>query len=301
MSLNSACPPGIPGHLRAIDAHTGLFGVIGSPVGHSLSPVMHNAALRAMNWPAVYLAFPVIDPAGAITGMRSLGIGGLSVTIPHKVAVMAFLDDLDDLARRIGAVNTIVWRAGRLVGFNTDCFGAVAALKEKSGLKGKHVALIGAGGAARAVGFGLTAEGARVTIFNRGAEKGAALAKDLGSGFEPLANLARYTGEVLVNTTSVGMLPDIRRSPVPPQALTRGMVVMDIVYNPLETQLLRDARAAGCTVIDGLSMFVHQGARQLELWTGQTPLIRIMRDAVLDALASQVNEGAPNGANASNA
>jgi shikimate dehydrogenase len=153
--------------LLPIDARTRLFGVIGNPVGHSLSPVMHNAALRAMGYPAVYLAFQVSDPANALAGMRALQIRGLSVTIPHKIAVMDYLDEIDLPARNIGAVNTVVNRNGRLLGFNTDCYGAVAALKERTGLEGKQVAVLGAGGAARAIAFGLAAEGARVTLYNR--------------------------------------------------------------------------------------------------------------------------------------
>lgn len=270
--------------LPAVDTRTRLFGVIGAPVGHSLSPVMHNAALQAMGCNAVYLAFHSTDPAGALAGMRALGIGGLSVTIPHKVSVMAHLDDLDPLARRIGAVNTVVPREGRLVGYNTDCFGALAALKEKVDPAGKQVALVGAGGAARAVGFGLCDTGARVTLFNRGAQRGRALAQALGVEWLPLETLARHRTDILINTTSVGMHPDTAATPVPAGCLRPGMVVMDIVYNPLETRLLREARCAGCEVIDGVAMFVHQGARQLALWTGRQPPVAVMRRAVLACL-----------------
>lgn len=275
-----------PGALAsAITARTRLFGVIGAPVAHSLGPSMHNAALRAMGYPAVYLAFHVTDPAGAIDGMRALGIGGLSVTIPHKVSVTAHLDELDDLARQIGAVNTIVRRQGRLVGFNTDCFGAVAALKEQTSLAGKTVAILGAGGAARAVGFGLIAEGVRVVVYNRDDQRGRGLARALGTDYYPLSMAGRSDADILINTTSLGMTPDTDRSPLPTRHLGAGMVVMDIVYNPLETRLLADARKAGCKTIDGVAMFVYQGARQLELWTGQAPPIEVMRRAVLDALA----------------
>jgi shikimate dehydrogenase len=291
MSSKTARGPVRDALAPAIDARTRLFGVIGAPVAHSLGPAMHNAALRAMGYPAVYMAFHVTDPAGAITGMRSLGIGGLSVTIPHKVAVMDHLDEMDDAARRIGAVNTVVHRDGRLIGFNTDCFGAVAALKEQTGLAGKTVALVGAGGAARAVGFGLIAEGARVALVNRGAERGRSLARALNADYYPLAQAGQAGAEILINTTSVGMTPDTDRSPVPARALKAGMVVMDIVYNPLETRLLADAREAGCTTIDGVAMFVYQGARQLELWTGQAPPVAVMRQAVLEALARRGSPG----------
>ncbi len=270
-----------------IDTQTRLFGVIGNPVRHSLGPLMHNRALQAMGYPAVYLAFTVSDVANALAGVRALGIGGLSVTIPHKVAVMEYLDEVDDLARRIGAVNTIVHRDGRLIGYNTDCFGAVAALKEKISLAGRRVAVLGAGGAARAVGFGLLAEGAAVTIFNRDSERGRSLANTLSAASYPLGALADHEADIVVNTTSVGMWPDIEAMPVAAHALSPRMVVMDIVYNPLETELLKVARRVGCDVVDGLTMFVLQGARQLELWTGAPAPRGVMRAAVAEALAEQ--------------
>lgn len=270
-----------------IDTQTRLFGVIGNPVKHSLGPLMHNRALQAIGYPAVYLAFTVSDVAGAMAGVRALGIGGVSVTIPHKVAVMEHLDEVDDLARRIGAVNTVVHRNGRLIGYNTDCFGAVAALKEKISLAGRRVALLGAGGAARAVGFGLAAEGAEVTIFNRDPERGHALAKALSVDCYPLAALADHKADVVVNTTSAGMWPATQAMPVAAQAMSPQMVVMDIVYNPLETKLLHVARRMGCDVIDGVTMFVLQGARQLELWTGAPAPLDVMRAAVVEALAGQ--------------
>lgn len=267
-----------------ITTQTTLFGVIGDPVGHSLGPAMHNAALKAMGYPAVYLAFHVTDVAGAITAVRSLKISGLSVTIPHKVAVMGCLDEIDDLARQIGAVNTVVNRDGCLEGVNTDCFGAVSALAEKTDLVDKSVAVLGAGGAARAVGFGLAAKGARLTILNRNVERGQKLAQDLRAGFAPLAEFDQCQADIVVNTTSVGMTPHAEALPIPAQALAAHMVVMDIVYNPLETALIGAARAKGCEVVDGLAMFVYQGVRQLELWTGQKAPMEIMRQAVLDAL-----------------
>ena len=269
-----------------IDSRTQLFGVIGNPVGHSLSPTMHNAALQAMAYPGVYLAFQVADVHGALAGVRALNISGLSVTIPHKVAVMEGLDEIDDLARHIGAVNTVVNRSGYLMGFNTDCFGAVAALKEKTGLQGRQVALLGAGGAARAIGFGLLAEGARVTVYNRSVTRGRQLAQALQVGFMPLERFGSGAAEIVINTTAVGMLPNRDVMPVPPETLQAGMLVMDIVYNPLDTKLLKAARSQGCTAIDGVSMFVLQGARQLKLWTGQPAPVEIMRQAVLKALAA---------------
>jgi shikimate dehydrogenase len=263
---------------------TRLFGVIGDPIGHSLGPIMHNAALSAMEYPGVYLAFEVQDLAGALRGMRALKIGGLSVTIPHKRAVMDHLDEIDELAVKIGAVNTVLLRDGRLLGFNTDCHGAVAALAERIPLAQKRAAVLGAGGAARAVAFGLQAEGARVTVFNRGRARGERLAAQLGAEHAPLAAFDGRSFDLAVNTTAVGMAPLTAAAPVPADTLHPQLLVMDIVYNPLETRLLTLARLKGCAVVDGVEMFVRQGARQLEIWTGRSAPLTVMRQAVLAAL-----------------
>jgi len=271
-----------------IDTNTQLFGVIGNPVSHSLGPTMHNTALQAMGYPAVYLAFKVDDPSGAVTAVRALGLGGLSVTIPHKVSIMEHLDQVDPLAHQIGAVNTVVNRNGVLTGYNTDCYGAVAALKEKTELDGKRAAVLGAGGAARAVGFGLKTEGADVVIYNRNIDRGEALAQALDVEFRPLNDLVEtdtaVDADLVINTTSVGMTPDVDNSPLPKKALASHIVVMDIVYTPLETKLLKIAKTAGCTTVDGLTMFILQGIRQLELWTGQKPPIATMRRVVEEVL-----------------
>ena len=271
-----------------IDTNTQLFGVIGNPVAHSLGPSMHNAALQAMGYPAVYLAFKVDDPAGAVTAVRALGLGGLSVTIPHKVSIMEHLDKIDPLAHQIGAVNTVVNRNGVLTGYNTDCYGAVAALQEKTDLTGKRAAVLGAGGAARALCFSLKSEGADVVIYNRNTDRGKALALALDVEFRPLNDLIEtdtaLDADLVINTTSVGMTPDVDNSPLPKKALASYMVVMDIVYTPLETKLLKIARTAGCTTVDGLTMFILQGVRQLELWTGLKPPIATMRRVVEEVL-----------------
>jgi shikimate dehydrogenase len=278
--------------MAQIDAKTRLFGVIGNPVAHSLSPVMHNAAFAAMDYPAVYLAFQVDDAAAAAAAVRTLNIKGLSVTIPYKIGIMAHLDTIDPLALKIGAVNTVVNRNGRLHGTNTDCHGAMAALEEKTDPRNRPAALLGAGGAARAVGFGLIEAGARVTVFNRGRERGQALADNLGVPFYPLEQFAEHPADIVINTTSVGMTPHAAATPVAAEALAPHMVVMDIVYNPLHTALLQAARAKGCATIDGVAMFVHQGMRQLSLWTRRQPPEAVMRQAVLDAL---MTAGAPSG------
>ena len=267
-----------------ITTDTQLLGVIGHPVRHSLGPAMHNAALAHLRINAVYLAFDAENPAEAMAGMRGLNIRGLSVTIPHKVAVMAHLDAVDALARQIGAVNTVTNENGRLVGTNTDCHGAVAALKSKGSLDGKRVAVLGAGGAARALGFGLAAENARITIYNRDAQKGARLAAALDAAFHPLNAFHGRDADIVVNTTPVGMHPKNDDLPIPPDTLRPGLLVMDMVYNPLQTALLEAAAQRGCDTLDGTHMFVLQGARQFELWTGRPAPTTVMRDTVLAAL-----------------
>ena len=256
------------------------FAVFGNPVGHSLSPIMHTAAFAATAFNGVYVAVPVQDIRPAVAGLRALGFRGASITLPHKESVLACLDEVDDTARRIKAVNTIVNANGRLQGTNTDVSGAIRALKDRAPLAGRAVAVLGAGGAARAVAFGVLAAGGRVTIFNRAAARGKQLADELQAEFRPLSEFKADPYEIMVNTTPVGMAPRADETPVAVEKLRPGLVVMDIVYNPLETRLLREAAGAGCTTIDGLSMFVHQGARQFELWTGMKAPVDIMRMAV---------------------
>jgi shikimate dehydrogenase len=268
----------------SIDSHTALYAVIGNPVRHSLSPKMHNRAFSHIGLNAVYLALPVADVAGAVSGIRAFGIRGVSVTIPHKVAIMDYLDEIDAHADRIGAINTVVNRDGILHGCNTDAWGAVKALTETTPIADKTISIIGAGGAARAIGLGLISEGARVKILNRTREKGETLARVLGAEFQPLTPTLRLDCDALINTTPVGMTPHSGRSPVSPKALTEEMVVMDIVYNPLKTKLLQDAEAAGCRTVDGTAMFVYQGALQFELWTGEKAPVELMRQTVLAAL-----------------
>ena len=271
----------------AIDQHTALYGVAGWPIGHSLSPVMHNAAFVAAGINAVYLAFAVRDIAGCMAGIRALGIRGLSVTIPHKSAVIPHLDDLDERAREIGAVNTVVNRDGRLIGYNTDAAGALKALEERISLAGRKCLILGAGGAARAIAFALRDKVAALTVANRSSDRGRALAQSLGCSFISLDELKRVQADLLIQTTPVGMAPGDRACPIPVQILKEGMTVMDIIYNPLETKLLAMARSRGCVTITGLSMFIHQGAEQFRLWTGGEPPIQAMTKAVREVLAPE--------------
>jgi shikimate dehydrogenase len=267
--------------------------VIGNPVSQSLSPVLHNLAFSRIGYDGVYVAFPVSDIRSAIAGIRALGIQGASITIPHKTAVMPLLDEIDPLAHHIGAVNTLVNRNGWLWGGNTDSTGALRALSEKTEIAGKKVGIIGAGGAARAVGFGVIANGGQVTVANRTPLTGEALAKDLNADFCPLSSIGRHAFDILINTTSVGMTPLIDASPVSANVLRPGMVVMDIIYNPLQTRLLEMAQARECITLDGSTMFVYQAAEQFELWTGKPAPIAVMAEAVRKALSSVPEHSTP--------
>ena len=261
-----------------------LYIVAGNPIGHSLSPVMHNSALAHCGLDGRYLAFRVEDIAAAIDGIRGLGIRGASITIPHKIAVMRHLDEVDPIAAEIGAVNTVLNKDGVLHGYNSDCTGAVMALAEKTAIEGKEAAIIGAGGAARAIGFGLKQEGAVVTVINRTKIRGEKLAKDLGCRFIPLEEIKELPFHIVVNATPAGMTPDVSSMPIATKFLIPEIVVMDVVYNPLRTRFLQEARNIGCTIVDGVSMFVHQGAFQFELWTAHKAPVEIMRKVVLEEL-----------------
>lgn len=272
-----------------IDAHTRLYGVIGNPVRHSLSPVIHNGVFQRMGLNAAYLAFEVKSLAGALSGMRGLGIQGMSVTIPYKTRIIQLLDGLEEVAERIQAVNTISHQDGKLIGHNTDWLGAVESLEEKVDLTGRRVFLLGAGGAARAIAFGLRERGAEVVIFNRTLKRAADLARELHVDYRPLSSLGQMRGDVLVNATSVGMHPQEGASPVAKEVLREGMVVMDIVYQPLRTKLLQDADERGCHTIDGLEMLARQGAAQVEIWTGRKPGIKEIKEDLAEALRGKAH------------
>lgn len=277
-----------------IDQNTRLFGLIGHPVGHSMSPIMHNAAFRALGQNAVYLAFDTTDLQGCLLAMRALGIQGMSITLPYKTVVIPLLDEVDEGARRIGAVNTLVYREGRLLGYNTDGTGALRALEERMDCAGKRVLIVGAGGAARAISFALKEKGVTLCITNRSVKKGEILARAINGTFRPLAELDKEGFEILIQTTPVGMFPFENPNPVPENLLRPGMTVMDIIYHPLNTTLLRTARSRGCQVIPGIAMFVNQGAEQFRLWTGLRPPMGIMTKAVLRVLGPFDTPGGSN-------
>jgi shikimate dehydrogenase len=277
-----------------LDAQTQFCGVIGNPVEHSLSPAIHNAAFRKLGLNFVYLAWKVEAVGAAINGLRALGnFRGASVTIPHKVAALPFLDRVDTTARHIGAINTIVSDQGALAGYNTDATGALRALREGGvELKGQRVVLVGSGGAARAIAFALAAESGlkQLSILGIDQKERAVLCADLRSktalAVEDLPlndstlNETLPDAQVLIHCTPIGMSPKIEETCVPGRLLHAGLAVMDIVYNPRETRLLKEATRAGCKVIPGLEMFLHQAATQFELWTNRAAPTDVMRSVL---------------------
>lgn len=276
-----------------IDSDTILFGVMGDPIRHSKSPHMHNRALRAKGVNGVYTALHIKPEAlrDAIAGVRAMGFRGVNVTIPHKVNVMPLLDEIDEDARLIGAVNTIVNDNGKLTGYNTDGIGYVRSLKEEAepNIAGKRILVIGAGGAARGIVYALAKEKPDgIWIANRTAEKARELAADF-QAFGPLAgigmdDIGSLHGEIdiVINTTSVGMHPHVDAISLDPDWLRPDMTVSDLIYNPLRTKLLNEAERRGCRIHGGLGMFIYQGAYAFEYWTGLPAPIETMRGALLE-------------------
>lgn len=269
-----------------------LFAVFGNPVAHSLSPLMHQAAFNRMGLKAQYVPFCVKDIGMAVEGIRGLDIQGVSVTLPFKTEVMNYLDEVEEDARKIGAVNTIQNNQGRLKGYNTDWTGFVISLKEGLKIRGKQFAVIGAGGSARGIVYGLLKEGGHPIILNRTLSKAEDLEKEFGCPFLLFSEKEKIKADCLINTTSLGMSPDKGKSPFPGKLLKNFPWVVDIIYNPLKTKLLREAEEAGCRTMSGVGMFVHQGAEQIKIWTGQEPPRAYMKKVVL----AKLNRHAPPGA-----
>ncbi|WDP88255.1 MAG: shikimate dehydrogenase [Desulfobacter sp.] len=264
-----------------IDTSTALYCVLGRPVAHSKSPAVHNRAFREEKINAVYLAFEPENIEKAVMSIKTLSIRGASVTIPFKESVMAYLDWIDPLGLEIGAVNTIVNEDGVLKGYNTDCRAAIDPILGLGSIRDKRVCIVGAGGAARAVAHGAAKEGAKIIVTNRTQEKGLDLADRVSGEFVPAKEAEDIQADVVINTTSLGMVPNDQVLSFSEKALRPGMLVMDVVYAPMDTCLLKTARSKGCTTIDGLTMFLAQAAAQFTLWTGRIPDIELMRKDIL--------------------
>ncbi|WP_379136241.1 shikimate dehydrogenase [Paenibacillus sp. sgz500958] len=274
-----------------------LLGVMGDPIAQSKSPLMHMEALRALGISGAYVPLHIKPEflGEAIQAIRTLGFRGLNVTIPHKVAVMEYLDEVDATAKDIGAVNTIVNENGRLIGYNTDGIGYVRSLKTEviAELAGTRIVILGAGGAARGIAAALLQENpASVVIANRSVDRAMELATDLqgkgnitGASMDQLPELLGGM-DVVINTTSVGMYPHMDETPVNTALFHSSMVISDLIYNPFQTRLLQDSQELGCRIHGGLGMFVYQGAYALEYWTGRPAPVEVMWQTMLQALGS---------------
>ena len=284
--------------VKELDQDTKVFGIVGDPVSSSLSPYMQNPAFVAGGVNAVFIPLLVKDLDEFIRRMVrnqtrevELNFGGFSVTMPHKQAIMKHLDEIDPVAAKIGAVNTVKIAEGKLIGHNTDAHGFITPLKQKFGdLKGVRVAVAGAGGGARACVYALREGGADVTVYARDHAKASVLAKQFGISADRISNLKDQiskagTFDILVNATPLGMRGQETEATIATAAQLDGIkLVYDLVYNPTETQLLREAKKAGVATLGGIEMLVTQGARQFEIWTGREAPIDLMRTSVLDRI-----------------
>ncbi len=304
----SATAPGQPaaGQLKdifrwnTINADTGFYGVIGSPVGHSLSPAVHNACFAEQSLNKVYLPLLVAGGQAEFNSFMDnilsrpwLNFHGLSVTIPHKENALGYVKSkqvtVDPLAEKIGAANTIVINGSKLSAYNTDCSAALDTITaglgtDRAGLKKMPVAVIGAGGVARAIVAGLADAKAKVIIYNRTVERAKKLTHEFKCDYAGLADLKKLKAKLVINCTSIGMHPNINATPVDSKLLNKDMAVFDTVYNPAETLLLKQAKALGCKTISGLDMFVNQAAEQFKLFTGKAANIDLMRKTLLNNL-----------------
>ncbi len=265
-----------------LNRKTRILGTIGRPARYSRSFYMFNPVYEKLGLNLVHMKFEVDSLDDFLREIRKLNPAGFSVTTPYKEQVIRHLDSMDENAGKIGAVNTISVRDSSLIGHNTDGMGAKKALLEKTAIRGKVVVIIGAGGAAKSVAFELSMEGCRLFILNRTVERARQVAEKLGCGYGPISDLDKIEYDILINCTTVGMSPNDGETPVP-KAQLRG-VVMDVIYKPPVTRLLKEAKEAGCMTVDGLAMLLHQATGQFELWTGKKAPIEIMRESLWKSL-----------------
>ena len=281
-----------------VDSSTRLCCLIGHPVKHSVSPQMHNAAFKELGLNCIYLVFDVLEESlgEAVNGLRSIGVLGFNVTIPHKIRIIKFLDELDGSAKLVKAVNTVIRRDDKLIGYNTDLYGVERVLREVDELNRDLGLIIGAGGAGRASAIALTNLGfSEIIIANRTFERASNLAEQiLELGFSakpiPLTDLPRYasSANLIINATPLGMAPSlISETPLKRDHIRRNSIVLDLVYNPLRTRLLIEAERAGACTISGLKVLAAQGAEAFKLWTGIDPPIDVMYSAALKALRGE--------------
>lgn len=269
-------------NIKKLNKNTRLTGLIGNPVEHSWSHIMHNAAFDKIGVNAVYLKFKVDRLKEFINYFKKLNILGFSVTIPYKVEIMKYLDSIDKKAKAIGAVNTIAVKNKKLIGHNTDCDGAMQPLKEKTELGNKNAVILGAGGSARAIAYGLIENNSNVTILNRTIGNAKSIANGFDCNYGSLMDLKNIDYDILINTTPIGMYPNSDKSPIHPNLIKKGSIVFDIVFNPFKTKLLKEAEKKGCITIPGFEMLVHGNALQFKLWTGKDAPKGLIRKKVIE-------------------
>jgi shikimate dehydrogenase len=279
---------------------TDLYGVFGNPIAHSMSPQMHNAAFEDSQLDAYYHAFNVLTDQleNALKGVIALDIKGFNVTIPHKVAIMEYLDEIDSHALTIGAVNTVKHLNGKLIGYNTDGLGFIQGLFElMNAIEDKHILVIGAGGAARGLVLSLLKENPkRLTVSNRSLDKAEKIIRECSSPGITLDTRSLHAAEeelaiydIIINTTPIGMYPKIDEIPLNLRHLKSGTIVSDIIYNPLKTKWLMQAKEKGAIIQNGVPMFVNQGALAFEIWTGIKPNYTLMKNKVIRQLGGNAN------------
>lgn len=264
-----------------IDANTKLCCVIGNPIEQSISPLIHNAAYKALGLNYAFLAFKVTDVKKALEGLKAINVAGISVTIPHKLEVLKYVDEVDQIVQKIGAANTIVNKIGKFIAINTDWIGAIKTLEEITNISNKRVALIGAGGAARAIAYGLAKKDARVYVFNRTPSTALQIVKDFKlEGNFSISKINKIRDmDIIINTTSIGMTPN-KDSLIPINFINSNHIVFDIVFHPKETKLIQYAKAKKATVVYGYKMFLYQAQEQFKLFTGRDIKIEIMERAI---------------------
>ncbi len=285
---------------NSITAQTKIFCIIGHPIEHSMSPIMYNAALQDLELDYAYLAFDVPPNRlkEAVKGFKALNVKGISVTIPHKEIIIKFIDEIDSTAQKIGAINTIKNEDGVLIGKNTDAEGGKKAILDVGcEITGKNFLILGAGGVAKAICYALAKDANKIVITNRTESRAKKLAMELKKKIKVNAEgtnnsettLKREikTTDILINATSVGMYPQINKSPIEKEILHNQLFVFDLIYNPLETQLKKDAKVIGCRTLGGLDMLVNQGALAFEWWTNKKPNINLMKNKIIEFLGKK--------------
>ncbi|MBI1747904.1 MAG: shikimate dehydrogenase [Acidobacteria bacterium] len=269
--------------VQSLDSTTKVIGLLGTPLAHSLSPAVHNAAFHQMALASVYIPFDADDVSRFMELADKLPLAGLSVTAPHKTNVLPLLDSMDATAKAVGAVNTCVRTERGWVGYNTDVEGCLSPLLAEDSPTYRTAVIVGAGGAARAAALAMRRLGVSIRIVHRRLEKARALAEEIGAAFGPPASLREKT-DLLINATPVGMYPNVSDTPIPREYLRGYQAVYDLVYNPYRTRLLEEAKAEGLRTIHGLEMFLAQAALQFRIWTGQPAPIEIMRKIAIARL-----------------